>query len=119
MSDQVSVVVCERCGNSFILSSNYRDWLARRGVKVIRPMLCMTCFMKVGPLPKQRGVVKWFNPNKHYGFISVEEGEDVFFHQRQIIEDDESRTYEGQTAQFHVQHAEKGPQALNVELLGE
>jgi len=70
MSDQVSVVVCERCGNSFILSANYRDWLARRGVKVIQPMLCMTCFMKVGPLPKQRGVVKWFNPNKHCDFLS-------------------------------------------------
>jgi CspA family cold shock protein len=115
----MSVVVCERCGSSFILSANYRDWLARRGVKVIRPMLCPTCFMKVGPLPKQRGVVKWFNPSKHYGFISVEEGEDVYFHQRQVVESDDKETYEGQTAQFHMRYAEKGPQALNVELLGE
>jgi CspA family cold shock protein len=119
MSEEVSAVVCERCGKSFILSSHYCDWLARRGVKVIQPMLCPTCFMKVGPLPKRRGVVKWFNPNKRYGFISVEEGEDVFFHQRQIVCDDEEGTPEGQTARLHVRYAEKGPEALNVELLGE
>lgn len=84
---------------------------------MIRPMLCPTCFMKMGPLPEKRSVVKWFNPNKHYGFISVEEGEDVFFHQRQIVEGGEE-TCEGQTARFHMRYAEKGPEALNVELLG-
>jgi CspA family cold shock protein len=118
MSEKIKVVECERCGCGFILSPTYRDWLARRGVKVIRPMLCPTCFMKVGPLPKKRGVVKWFNPNKHYGFISVEEEEDVFFHQRQVVEGGEE-THEGQTARFHMRYAEKGPEALNVELLGE
>jgi len=119
MSEQMSVVECKRCGSSFILSANYRDWLARRGVKVIQPMLCPTCFMKVGPLPKKRGVIKWFNPSKHYGFISVEEGEDVFFHQRQVVWNAEKRAHEGQTARFHMRYAEKGPEALNVELLGE
>jgi CspA family cold shock protein len=75
--------------------------------------------MKVGPLPKQRGVVKWFNPHKHYGFISVEEGKDVFFHQRQIVKNEENKTHEGQVARFHMRYAEKGPEALNVELLEE
>jgi CspA family cold shock protein len=91
-------------------------WLV--GVKVIQPMLCPTCFMKVGPLPKQHGVVKWFNPGKHYGFISVDEGEDVFFHQQQIVQSGEA-TLEGQTVRFHVRYAKKGPEALNVELAGE
>jgi CspA family cold shock protein len=117
MSEQATVVVCKRCGTSFILSPNYRDWLARRGVKVIQPMLCATCFSKVGPLPKQRGVIKWFNPHKHYGFIDAEEGEDVFFHQEQIVEGG-GEAHEGQRARFHVRYAEKGPQALNVEVLG-
>ena len=118
MSEQMTVVECKRCGTSFILSPNYRDWLARRGVKVIQPMLCATCFSKVGPLPKQRGVIKWFNPHKRYGFISAEEGEDVFFHQEQIVEGEEV-AHEGLRARFHVRYAEKGPQALNVEVLGE
>jgi CspA family cold shock protein len=119
MSEEMSVVECKRCGSSFILSGNYCDWLARRGVKVIQPMLCPTCFMKVGPLPKQRGVVKWFNPNKRYGFISIEKDEDVFFHQRQVVYNDEEGTHEGQIARFHMRYAEKGPEALNVELLAE
>jgi cold shock CspA family protein len=119
MSEQMSVVECTRCGSGFILSAHYRDWLAHRGVKVIQPMLCPTCFLKAGPLPKQRGVIKWFNPGKHYGFISVGEEEEVFFHQRQIIGNDEGEAYEGQTARFHVRYAEKGPEALNVELLCE
>jgi cold shock CspA family protein len=119
VSEQMTVVECKRCGCSFVLSPTYRDWLARRGVKVIRPVLCPTCFTKVGPLPKKRGVVKWFNPGKHYGFISVEEDKEVFFHQRQIVEGNGDQTYEGRPVRFHVRYAEKGPEALNVELLGE
>jgi cold shock CspA family protein len=119
MTEPVTIAVCERCGSTFFLSDNYCDWLTRRGVKVIRPMLCMTCFMKVGPLPKQHGVVKWFNTHKRYGFISVEEGEDIFFHQRQVIDNEKKKVCEGQEARFHVHYAEKGPEALNVELKGE
>jgi CspA family cold shock protein len=116
--EQMRVVECKRCGTSFILSPTYCDWPARRGVKAIQPMLCATCFSKVGPLPKQRGVIKWFNPHKQYGFISGEEGEDVFFHERQIVEGREA-AHEGQRARFHVRYGEKGLQALNVEVLGE
>jgi CspA family cold shock protein len=81
-------------------------------------MLCATCFSKVGPLPKQRRVIKWFSPHKQYGFISAGGGEDVFFHQQQIVGDGEVAR-EGQRARFHVRYAEKGPQALNVEVLGD
>jgi len=119
MTEQMVVIECERCGCGFTLSPTYRDWLARRGVKVVRPLLCPTCFTKAGPLPKQHGVVKWFNPRKRYGFISVEEGEDVFFHQRQIVVCPEGEKREGLVARFHLHQAEKGPEALNVELVGE
>jgi CspA family cold shock protein len=69
-----------------------------------------------GPLPKECGKVKWFNPHKHYGFIVTEEGEEVFFHQRQVLESTAEEAQEGQTARFHIRYAEKGPEALNVEL---
>jgi CspA family cold shock protein len=119
MSEQASIVECQRCGCRFSLTPTYRDWLARRGVKVVRPMLCPTCFMKVGPLPKQRGIVKWFNPHRRCGFIVAEEGEEVFFHQRQIVKGRVEETHEGRTVRFHMCHARKGPEALNVELIGE
>jgi CspA family cold shock protein len=117
MSDRIRTIVCQRCGIGFTPTENYRNWLARRGVRVVVPALCTTCFMKVGPLPKQHGQVKWFDPRKHYGFITAEEGE-VFFHQRQIIEGSGEGAHEGQEARFHVRYSAKGPEALNVELGG-
>jgi len=116
MPEQLQMIVCQRCGRGFILTSTYRDLLARRGAKVVVPVLCPTCFMKAGPLPKQRGTVKWFNSRKHYGFIITEEGKEVFFHQRQILGGKGEETREGQIVRFHVRYSEKGPEALNVEL---
>jgi CspA family cold shock protein len=75
--------------------------------------------MKVGPLPKQQGQVKWFDSRKRYGFIVAEEGEEIFFHQRQIIEKDEKVVHKGQEARFHIRHSTKGPEAVNVELIQE
>lgn len=117
MSDQLQVIVCQRCGRGFVLTSTYRDWLARRGIQIISPVLCPTCFMKAGPMPKQHGEVKWFNPSKRYGFIVTAEGEEIFFHQRQILNGDGDKAQQGQTVRFHVRHVTKGPEALNVELL--
>jgi CspA family cold shock protein len=77
----------------------------------------VTCFLKAGPLPKQKGEVKWFDPRKRYGFIVTEEGEDVFVHQHQILGSDAAKPHEGQMVRFHVQQSSKGPEALNVELL--
>jgi CspA family cold shock protein len=117
MSDQYKAVVCQRCGRGFMLTTTYRDFLGRRGVKVVTPVLCTTCFLRGGPLPKQQGRVKWFSPRRHYGFIVTGEGEDVFFHQRQLFRDNE--VSKGQTVRFHVRFSLKGPEALNVELVEE
>ena len=96
----------------------YREWLARRGLKVVEPVLCPTCFTQVGPRPKKAGEVKWFDPRRHYGFIVGEEGEEVFVHQNQIVER-QGKVKEGQRALYHKRYAEKGPEALNVEILEE
>jgi CspA family cold shock protein len=117
MASQHQVAVCQRCGRGFTLTTTYRDFLVRRGVKVITPVLCTTCFLKGGPLPKQRGKVKWFSPRRHYGFIVHGEGGEVFFHQRQLLKGNE--VSKGQTVRFHVRFSPKGPEALNVELVEE
>jgi CspA family cold shock protein len=116
MSEQLQMIVCQRCGRGFILTSTYRDWLARRGARVVVPVLCPTCFSKGGPLPKRRGKVKWFDPHRHYGFIIAVEGKEIFFHQRQILGGHGEKAREGQTVRFHVRYSTKGPEALNVEL---
>ena len=116
MSDQIRTIVCQRCGIGFTLTENYLEWLARRGTRVVAPVLCTTCFMKAGPWPKQKGQVKWFNSRKCYGFIITEEGKEVFFHQQQIVEKNGEGVREGQEARFHVYYSAKGPEAVNVEL---
>ena len=61
-----------------------------------------------------RGTVKWFNESKGYGFISPEEGKDVFVHFSEIKMDGFKTLSEGQQVEFEVQNGAKGPQAVNV-----
>lgn len=118
MGDRLKIVVCQRCGRGFVLTATYRDFLIRWGRRVVVPVLCPSCFLGAGPLPKEQGQVKWFSSRKHYGFIAMEENEDVFFHQQQLVGNREGGPHKGQSARFHVRCTPKGPEALNVEIKG-
>ena len=61
-----------------------------------------------------QGTVKWFNPEKGYGFIRQENGEDVFVHYSSISGDGFKSLEEGQRVEFDVAPGRKGPQATNV-----
>ncbi|MGB4767577.1 MAG: cold-shock protein [Rugosibacter sp.] len=61
-----------------------------------------------------KGTVKWFNESKGYGFISPEEGKDVFVHFSEIKMEGFKTLTEGQVVQFDVTDGPKGPQASNV-----
>ncbi len=61
-----------------------------------------------------KGTVKWFNNQKGYGFISDEEGNDVFVHFSGINVEGFKSLDEGQKVEFDVVNGEKGPQATNV-----
>ena len=61
-----------------------------------------------------RGTVKWFNAEKGYGFISVENGNDVFVHFSAIVGDGFKTLDEGQRVEFNVVQGARGPQAENV-----
>lgn len=60
------------------------------------------------------GVVKWFNNEKGFGFISVEGEEDVFVHFSAIQGDGYKSLEEGQNVEFDIVEGQKGPQAANV-----
>lgn len=62
----------------------------------------------------QSGVVKWFNAEKGYGFIQMEDGNDVFVHFSAIEEEGFKTLDEGQEVTFEVVEGERGPQATNV-----
>ena len=61
-----------------------------------------------------KGKVKWFSNQKGYGFITPEEGEDVFVHHSAIQGDGYKTLEEGQEVEFEVTTGPKGEQATNV-----
>jgi CspA family cold shock protein len=61
-----------------------------------------------------QGKVKWFNPEKGFGFIEREGGEDVFVHFSAIQMDGYKSLEEGQTVEFDIVKGERGAQAANV-----
>ncbi|MEA3310411.1 MAG: cold-shock protein [Chloroflexota bacterium] len=67
---------------------------------------------------KESGTVKWFNAAKGYGFISREEGEDVFVHYSAITADGFRSLEEGQRVKFSIEETPKGLQAADVEIVG-
>ena len=63
------------------------------------------------------GTVKWFNAEKGYGFITTEEGQDVFAHFTQIQKDGFRTLEEGQAVSFDIVDGQKGKQAENIVVL--
>jgi CspA family cold shock protein len=63
---------------------------------------------------KNIGTVKWFNPEKGYGFIARQDGEDVFVHQSSINVTGYRTLQEGQQVEFDIEQGPKGLKAVNV-----
>ena len=62
------------------------------------------------------GIVKWYDREKGYGFISCDDGNDVFAHHSQIKEQGpEKDLKEGESVTFDVQDGDKGPMATNIQ----
>ena len=64
-----------------------------------------------------QGTVKWFNSSKGYGFISQENGDDVFVHFQSIIGDGYKTLNENDKVEFVVTEGQKGPQASEVKVI--
>jgi CspA family cold shock protein len=61
-----------------------------------------------------QGTVKWFNAEKGFGFITTEEGNDVFVHFSAIQADGYKSLEEGEHVSFDIEDGARGPQAANV-----
>lgn len=111
------------CG---ILMCNYKNEVSEVFVGHGRKDLDFAVFFNVG-IPQSskfllrrrsstmKGTVKWFNESKGYGFITREDGVDVFVHYSSIQDNGFKTLSEGQAVSFDVADGPKGPKAINVE----
>ncbi len=63
------------------------------------------------------GKVKWFNEKKGFGFISTDEGKDIFVHYSEIEQDGFKTLHQDQRVSFEVREGPKGLQAIHVKPL--
>ena len=61
-----------------------------------------------------KGTIKWFNNQKGYGFITDDDGRDVFVHFSGLQMEGYKTIEEGAAVEFELTEGEKGPQAVNV-----
>jgi len=66
---------------------------------------------------REKGIVKWFNPAKGYGFIQRSSGEDVFVHHSAIAMEGYRTLDNGEEVEFEITQGPKGLQAENVHKL--
>lgn len=64
-----------------------------------------------------KGTVKWFNNQKGYGFITAEDGKDVFVHFSGLNMEGFKTLEESAAVEFDITDGAKGPQAVNVEVV--
>jgi CspA family cold shock protein len=77
---------------------------------------CLFKNQKGGIMAKYYGTVKWFDNERGYGFISANEGNDVFLHHSQVKEKGNDKDiHEGESLTFDIEEGKKGPAAINVQ----
>ena len=64
-----------------------------------------------------KGTVKMFKPEKGFGFITTEKGEDVFFHFSALNMEGYKTVAQGQAVEFTLEQSDRGPRAVNINLI--
>jgi len=64
------------------------------------------------------GIVKWFSPEKGFGFVTCSDGRDIFVYYTEIQTEGFKTLQKGQKVQLEIFSGERGPQASNVRLIG-
>lgn len=114
---------CVQCGTTFFYTVDEQRQRAERGEDLTPPTRCPICRSEGQPgenwgeirfTERYYGRVKWFNGTKGYGFITREDGSDIFVHYTGIEGEGFRSLEEGQRVEFEIEETARGPQAVHV-----
>ncbi|CAN5695415.1 hypothetical protein BH10CHL1_BH10CHL1_24410 [soil metagenome] len=107
---------CERCGISFLWSVEEQNQGVQadgQAAKVLR--YCPGCRHMLPAESRERGLVKWYNAHKRYGFITRRHDPELYMHGSQL--QDQRRLFPGDLVEFSLGANERGPAAQNIQVL--
>ncbi len=93
-----------------------QHWIIDAPLTFLLPLVLVVMMLPTPRLPQrgERGIVKWFDAKKGFGFIVRENGEEIFVHYRSIRGAGHRALKDGQAVRFRIGHGDKGLQAEEV-----
>ena len=113
-SDQT--LYCDNCGISFLWSAEEQKALAAQKTNSIPPSRCPGCRIILPAPGRERGLVKWYNHRKRYGFLVRRDHPELFAHGSDLVEAKSLRP--GDLVEFSIESGERGPVAKEIVVLG-
>ncbi len=112
---QDQILYCERCGISFLWSAEEQKEARAQGQTNTPPSHCPGCRFLLPANGRERGLVKWYNYRKRYGFLVRKEQPEIFAHGSDIQGANSLRP--GDLVEFRVEIGERGPAAKEITIL--
>lgn len=81
------------------------------------PAYCPGCRVLLPAADRRRGVVKFYNGRKHWGFITQPDGVELFFHRSAMAAEEAEPVREGDLVEYAVETSPRGPQAVSIQRL--
>jgi CspA family cold shock protein len=110
------LLTCEECGIDFIWTITQQRKLAEQGMTLDPPTRCPGCRHVAPQAGNTRGVVKWYNRTKGWGFITLANEDEVFVH-RSGLAGGIPFLDEGDKVELSIEQTSRGPQAVDVRRL--
>jgi CspA family cold shock protein len=122
MNFRDTLVTCQECGKQFVFTVEKQRQMFEKGIDAVIPDMCVACTQQLKYGGKQHGRIKWFSPDKGFGFIVQDDGSEVFVHRDGIVLNDEGHRPplgERQEVLYSLIDTPRGPQAVKVTLYSE
>ena len=111
---QDEIRYCDRCGVAFLWTAE--EQRAEKQAGESAPLHCPTCRRLLPPVGRERGLVKWYNMRKRYGFIVRRDHPEIFVHGSDLR--GAKRLRPGDLVEFDVEQSERGPIAKAIRIIG-